>query len=80
MARKYVIITSSDVSSVDFTKVQETSAETLRWNNDNTKTFVKYEGYKPTFLHGKTAYTYAEILTILNDVDGEWYVEDTTSD
>ena len=45
MARKYVIITSDDVSSVDFTKVEETSADTLRWNNDNTKTFVKYEGY-----------------------------------
>tara|TARA_R100000541_G_scaffold899_1_gene4713 strand:- start:1066 stop:1302 length:237 start_codon:yes stop_codon:yes gene_type:complete len=76
MERKYVIITSSDVSSVDFTKVQETSAETLRWNNDNTKTFVKYEGFKPTFLQGKTTYTYTEILTILNDVNGEWYVED----
>jgi len=47
MARKYVIITSSDVSSVDFTKVEETSAETLRWNNDKTKTFVKYTGSKP---------------------------------
>ena len=76
MAKKYGIITSSDVSSVDFTKVQETSAETLRWNNDNTKTFVKYEGSKPTFLQGKTTYTYTEILTILNDVNGEWYVED----
>ena len=80
MARKYVIIDSEDVSSVDFTKVQETSADTLRWNKDNTKTFVKYEGYKPTCLHNKTAYTYAQILTILNDVNGEWYVEDTTSE
>ena len=57
MAKKYVIITSDDVSSVDFTKVQEASADTLRWNKDNTKAFVKYEGYKPTCLHGKTAYT-----------------------
>jgi len=78
MAKKYIIITSSDVSSIDFTKIQETSADTLRWNIDNTKTFVKYEGYKPTCLHGKTAYTYAEILNILNDVDGEWYIEDTS--
>ena len=46
MARQYVIITSEDVSSVDFNEVQETSADTLRWNNNNTKTFVKYEGYK----------------------------------
>ncbi len=76
MAREYVIITSDDVSSVDFTKVEETSADTLRWNNDNTKTFVKYQENKPTFLQGKTAYTYLEILAILNDVDGEWYVED----
>ena len=80
MARKYVIITSDDVSSVDFTKVEETSVDTLRWNKDNTKTFVKYQGYKPTFLHNKTAYTYEQILNILNDVDGEWYIEDTTSE
>ena len=79
MARKYVIITSEDVSSVDFSKVQETSADTLRWNKDNTKTFVKYEGYKPTCLHNKTTYTYEEILAILDDVNGEWYIEDTSS-
>ena len=77
--KKYVIITSSDVSSVDFTKVQETSADTLRWNKDNTKTFVKFTGDTPSFLDGKTQYTYNEILTILNDVNGEWYIEDTTS-
>jgi len=76
MARKYVIITSDDVSSVDFTKVEETSADTLRWNNDNTKTFVKYQGYKPTCLHGKTAYTYAQILTILNVENGEWWTDE----
>jgi hypothetical protein len=75
MAREYVIITSSDVSSVDFTKVEETSTDTLRWNKDNTKTFVKYQGDKPTFLQGKTAYTYVDILAILNDVEGEWYIE-----
>jgi len=80
MAKKYVIITSDDVSSVDFTKVQETSADTLRWNKDNTKTFVKFEGDTPSFLTGKTQYTYSEILTILNDVNGEWYIEDTTSE
>tara|TARA_R100000742_G_C4250376_1_gene68760 strand:- start:567 stop:809 length:243 start_codon:yes stop_codon:yes gene_type:complete len=80
MARKYVIITSSDVSSVDFSKVEETSADTLRWNKDNTKTFVKFTGDTPSFLDGKTQYTYEEILEILNNVNGEWYIEDTTSD
>ena len=79
MIKKYVIINSSDVSSVDFSKVQETSVGTLRWNIDNTKTFVKFTGDTPSFLTGKTQYTYEEILTTLNDVNGEWYIEDTTS-
>jgi len=78
--KKYVIITSDDVSSVDFSKVQETSVDTLRWNKDNTKTFVKFTGDTPSFLNGKTQYTYSEILTILNDINGEWHIEDTTSE
>tara|TARA_B100001063_G_C16229552_1_gene295641 strand:- start:78 stop:320 length:243 start_codon:yes stop_codon:yes gene_type:complete len=80
MARKYVIINSSDVSSVDFTKVEETSAETLRWNNDNTKTFVKYTGDKPSFLEGKTEYTVDELIAILDVVDGEWWIDPAISD
>ena len=73
---KYVIITSDEVSNVDFSKVKETSASTLRYNNDNTKTFVKFEGNTPSFLNGKTQYTNAQILTILDDEEGEWYTED----
>ncbi len=75
MSRAYVIIGASDVSSVDFTKVQETSADTLRWNKDNTKTFVKYEGTQPSFLNGKTTYTHAEILTEL--AKDEWLMEES---
>tara|TARA_R110000823_G_scaffold257398_2_gene379101 strand:+ start:2841 stop:3074 length:234 start_codon:yes stop_codon:yes gene_type:complete len=71
--RKYVIITSDDVSSIDFSKVQETSIDTLRYNRLGTKTFVKYIGDKPLFLVGKTEYTNEEILLILNDQDGEWW-------
>jgi len=71
--KKYVIITSDDVNSVDFSQVQETSVDTLRWNNDKTKTFVKYVGDKPSFLNGKTEYTVDELLAILDVVDGEWW-------
>jgi|TARA_R100001440_G_C2446631_1_gene107324 hypothetical protein len=80
MARQYVIINSEDVDNIDFSQVQETSVETLRWNKDNTKTFVKYEGYKPKFLYGKPAFSYNKILDTLNDIHGEWYIEDTTTD
>ena len=68
--RKYVIINSSDVSSIDFSLVIENNESSLRYNNAGTKTFVKFEGNTPEFLSGKTQYTYSEILTELNK--SEW--------
>jgi hypothetical protein len=68
--RNYVIIDASEVSSVDFDQVLESSAETLRFSVDGSKTFVKYEGDKPSFLDGKTANTHSEILAIL--AGDEW--------
>jgi hypothetical protein len=65
MSRNYVIIDASEVSSVDFDQVLETSAETLRYSVDGTQTFVKFEGDTPSFLEGKTANTHSEMLTIL---------------
>jgi hypothetical protein len=40
---------------------------------------VKFEGDTPSFLTGKTQYTNDQMLAILDDVNGEWYIEDTTS-
>ena len=75
MSRQYVILNATEAQAIDFSQVLETSFETLRWNNDSTKTFVKYEGDTPAWLVGKTAYTKAEMLTILNNPDGEWYTD-----
>ena len=66
--RKYVIIDSSEVSSVDFSQVFESSA-TLRFNLAGTQTFVKFDGDTPSFLEGKTAYDHSEMLTILRGSD-----------
>ncbi len=79
MSKKYVILNSTEVSSINFSQIQETSTDTLRWNIDQTKTFVKFEGDTPSFLTGKTQYTNNQMLAILGDVNGEWYIEDTTS-
>jgi hypothetical protein len=65
MSRKYVIIDADEVSSVDFSQVFETSAQTLRFSLDGEQTFVKFEGSTPDFLDGKTQYTHSEILAIL---------------
>ena len=69
MSRTYCIIDASDVSSVDFSQVYETSADMLRYNVDGDQTFVKYTGNKPRFLYGKTTYTHSQILDILSTSD-----------
>ena len=69
--RKYTIISKDDVSSIDFSEVLETSADTLRYSNNGNKTFVKYDGSQPNFLSGKTEYSHSEILAILNNESGE---------
>jgi len=71
--RKYVIINASEVGSVDFSQVNETSASTLRYSLDDSQTFVKFDGDTPSFLDGKTSYTHSQILTIL---DGEDWTDD----
>lgn len=72
---KYVIIEASDVSSLDFNKVSQTRAETLRYTTDETKAVVSFNGDTPSFLEGKTQYTHAEMKAIVSDVDGDWYTE-----
>ena len=71
--RKYVIINASEVGSVDFSQVNETSASTLRYSLDDSQTFVKFDGDTPSFLDGKTQYNHSQIRTILN---GENWTEE----
>lgn len=77
MSRKYVILNTSEVDSVDFTQVLQTSKESLRYTTDGTKFLLKYDGTQPSFLSGKTEYTHSEILAILDNVDGDWYITST---
>ena len=63
--RNYVIIDASEVPSIDFNNVLETSANTLRYNVAGDKTFVKYEGAMPPFLLGKDTYSHSQILEVL---------------
>ena len=61
---------------VDFNKVNETSVRTLRISEDGEYTFVKFRGDTPSFLEGKTQYTHEEIIAILDDEDGIWYISE----
>lgn len=64
--RKYVIIESSEVSGVDFNQVIEQSANDLKYTIDGSKAIVKFTGSTPSFLEGKTQYSWSEIINVIS--------------
>lgn len=72
----YIILDVSDLSSVNFSLINETSADTLRYNLDGTKFVVKYDNdVTPSFLAGKTAYTHTQIIAHIADPLNGWIEE-----
>ena len=72
--RNFMIFSTSETGSIDFSEVLETSSETLRLNLSGSKSFVKWDGETvPTSVAGLTTkegpYTYTEIVTILTGSD-----------
>ena len=61
----YVILNTTEItdenSVIDFSQLLNRNANMLRYNLDNSKAIVKYDGDKPSFLSGKTTYNHAEI-------------------
>ena len=72
--RNFMIFNVSELNQIDFSKVLETSSDTIRKSVDETKTFVKWDGAMPTCVSNLTTkqgpYTYDEIMTILSTT--EW--------
>ena len=68
--RQFAIFSITELNKIDFSMVLETSAETLRRNIEETKSFVKWEGEAPEFVSTletlEGPYTYEEILEILS--------------
>jgi hypothetical protein len=67
--REFMIFNVSELGTIDFTQVLETSEDTVRKSVDLTKTFVKWNGSTPPCVQSLTTsegpYTYNEILDIL---------------
>ena len=72
-ARKYVIFNVEEIEKVNFAQVFENSSETLRKNNDETQTFVKYQSEMPSSIQNlitkSQEYSHSEILEILRGED-----------
>ena len=77
---KYVIFDVSEVWKIDFDEVMETSIDTLRKSNDETKTFVKYLGDMPSSVSNLTTktneFTHSEIIDILSNEEWTKNIED----
>ena len=71
--REFMIFNVSELGTIDFTQVLETSADTVRKSVDGLQTFVKYDGEQPSSVSALTTkseeYTYEEILVILSGPD-----------
>lgn len=76
--RNFMIFNVSELNTIDFTQVLETSLNTVRKSVDETKTFVKWDGDMPSSVSSLTTkegpYNYEEILTIL--ATPEWTQEE----
>ena len=69
--RNFMIFDASELASVDFSEVLETSEDTVRKSADQTKTFVKWNGSTvPSSVESISSkegpYTYLEMLAILS--------------
>jgi hypothetical protein len=75
MDKKYVILNSSEIVSIEFKHILETSKTTLRYSLDGNKIIVKFIGETPDFLIDSTLYSHKEIIEIINDPTNGWVEE-----
>ena len=69
---KYAILNTSDINTVDFSKVKQARAADVRKTLDGSKFMVKFEGDTPDFLEGVTLYTNQEMIEIFWNIDNGW--------
>lgn len=80
-ADTYAIISTTDLDKVDFTQVDQTSAETVRKSLDGSKFVLKwYHGEEPTFITDGTivplqTLTHAECLDLMNTPEWSEIIE-----
>jgi len=72
-SRQFMILNTSEISSIRFDDVLESSASTLRRSVDGSKTFIKWDGTMPSWVNDLTTkegpYTYTQIIDILSTSD-----------
>lgn len=70
----YQIVLLTDLTQSIIDAVNQDSSSTVRKSNDGTKCIVSWEGATPSALSTGQNYTHEQVLAIINDEQGEWYV------
>jgi len=70
----YQIILFDDLTLPVIDEVNQNNKDTVRRSQDGTKCIVSWEGATPSVLSSGQNYTHEQILAIVNDEQGEWYV------
>jgi len=78
----YITLDYSEIDKVKFDETLISSIDTLRLNNDGTKTFIKWIGEEPTFVSELVSksiiYNNEEILIILEQPEWSTAISGTT--
>ena len=72
--KKYVIINTSELSSVDYSLVEQDSESTVRRSLNGSLSLISFFGNTPNFLESKTQYGKTDILKIVTGTD--WQEEE----
>ena len=76
--RKYAIINYTDITDAMIESSMEASRSDMRETRTGVtspKVIVKWEGRKPSSVYGRDTYSHSQILSILNDPDGDWFID-----
>lgn len=66
--RRWLIIPTTVIGSINFSQVEETSIETLRLSTDGSKTFIKYQitditaSYTQSYINAETGETSSYVV------------------
>lgn len=73
-SRRYAILDYSSLTTSMVSDLLQTSKSSCRRSESGAdRVIVSWDGKKPTSIGDVTVYTHAQMISIVNDEDGDWY-------
>ena len=73
-SRRYAILDYSSLTTSMVSDLLQTSKSSCRRSESGVdRVIVSWDGKKPASIGDVTVYTHAQMISIVNDEDGDWY-------